>query len=64
MSCTEWTSREGRDMKLLHAFGGLLLLLAVAGVEGGGFTCLEGLLVGMAGGAMMLSTMKRTGWYQ
>ena len=50
-------------MKVLHIIGGLLLILAVAGVEGGGFTCLHGFLLGMAGNALMLATMKWTGWY-
>ena len=50
-------------MKILHMFGGLLLILAVAGVEGGGFSCLQGLLVGLTGGAIMVATMKWTGWY-
>ena len=40
-----------------------MLVLAVGGVEGGGFTCLQGFLLGMAGNALMLATMKRTGWY-
>ena len=50
-------------MKILHIIGGLMLILAVGGVEGGGFTCLQGFLLGMAGNALMLATMKRTGWY-
>jgi len=50
-------------MKILHIIGGLMLILAVGGVEGGGFTCLQGFLLGMAGNALMLATMKWTGWY-
>lgn len=50
-------------MKALHMLGGLLLVAAVGGVEGGGFTCLQGLLVGIAGCALMIATMKYTGWY-
>ena len=50
-------------MKVLHVLGGLMLILAVAGVEGGGFSCLQGLLVGLNGGAIMVATMKYTGWY-
>ncbi|MBQ5657956.1 MAG: hypothetical protein IIV02_00325 [Peptococcaceae bacterium] len=50
-------------MKVLHIIGGLLLILAAAGVEGGGFTCLQGLALGMAGGTLMIATMKQTGWY-
>ena len=53
----------GEKMKALHIIGGLLLILAVAGVEGGGFTSLQGFLLGMAGNALMLATMKWTGWY-
>lgn len=50
-------------MKALHIIGAVAMFLAVAGLEGGGFTCFEGLLVGMAGSALMLATMKWTGWY-
>jgi len=50
-------------VKVLHVLGGLLLILAVAGVEGGGFTCLQGFLLGMVGNVLMLATMKYTGWY-
>lgn len=50
-------------MKALHVIGGLVLLLAVAGVEGGGLNCLQGLVLGMSGGAMMIATMRYTGWY-
>lgn len=51
-------------MKTLHIVGGLFLLLAVGGVEGGGLDCLQGLFVGMFGSALMIATMKQTGWYQ
>lgn len=50
-------------MKALHIIGGLALLLAVAGVEGGGLNCLQGLALGMSGGALMIATMRYTGWY-
>jgi hypothetical protein len=50
-------------MKALHIVGGLALLLAVAGVEGGGLNCLQGLALGMSGGALMIATMRYTGWY-
>ena len=50
-------------MKALHIVGGLALLLAVAGVEGGGLNCLQGLSLGMSGGALRIATMRYTGWY-
>ena len=50
-------------MKVLHMIGALLLMLAVAGIEGDGLNCLQGLALGMSGGALMIATMKHTGWY-
>lgn len=50
-------------MKALHCIGWLLVVLAVAGVEGGGFSILQGLMIGIAGNVLALATMKGTGWY-
>ena len=50
-------------MKVLHIIGGLMMILAVGFVEGGGLNCLQGLALGMSGSALMIATMKWTGWY-
>lgn len=50
-------------MKVLHIIGGLAIIVAVGMVEGGGLNCLQGLALGMSGGALMISTMRYTGWY-
>lgn len=50
-------------MKFFHIFGWLLLVLAVAGVEGGGFTTTQGLTLGVTGNVIAYATMKWTGWY-
>lgn len=51
------------SVKALHCIGWLLLVLAVAGVEGGGFSILQGMILGIAGNALALATRKGTGWY-
>lgn len=50
-------------VRILHCIGWLLLILAVAGVEGGGFSILQGMLLGIIGNALALATRKGTGWY-
>ena len=50
-------------MKVLHIIGGLAIIVAVGMVEGGDLNCLQGLALGMSGGALMIATMKHTGWY-
>lgn len=50
-------------MKLLHVIGAAALILAIAGVEGGAFTCLQGVAVAISGAVLMLLTMNQTGWY-
>ena len=49
-------------MKALHILGGLMLVISVGLIEGGS-PLLASTLVGVAGCALMVVTMKYTGWY-
>lgn len=49
-------------MRTLHVIGGLMLIVSVGLIEGG-TPLMLGALVGFMGGALMLATMSRTGWY-
>ena len=49
-------------MKALHILGGLMLVISVGLIEGGS-PLLASTLLGVAGGALMVATMKQTGWY-
>lgn len=49
-------------MKALHILGGLMLVISVGLIEGGS-PLLASTLVGVAGCALMIATMKYTGWY-
>lgn len=49
-------------MKALHILGGLMLVISVGLIDGGS-PLLASTLVGVAGCALMLATMKKTGWY-
>ena len=50
-------------MKLLHIIGGLMLVAAVGLIEGGQVPLLNCMALAIAGNALMLATMKWTGWY-
>ena len=52
-----------RHAKILHIIGGLMLVLAVGCVEGGA-PLLSSFALGMSGGALMIATMRYTGWYE
>lgn len=49
-------------MKALHVIGALMMVVSVGLIEGGS-PLLASTLVGVAGGALMVATMSRTGWY-
>lgn len=49
-------------MRTLHVIGGLMLIASVGLIEGGS-PLLASTLVGVLGGALMVATMGRTGWY-
>ena len=50
-------------MKVLHIIGGMALVAAVGLAEGGQVPLLNCLALAIAGGALMIATMKYTGWY-
>lgn len=50
--------------KVFFAVGFFCVLLAVAGIEGGGFTLLQGCAIGAAGMVCACATMRRTGWFE
>ena len=50
-------------MKLLHIVGGLAIIAAVGFAECGQVPLLNCLALGMSGAALMIVTMKHTGWY-
>lgn len=50
-------------MRTLHVIGALMLVVSVGLIEGG-TPLMVGALVGFMGGALMLATMKMTGWYE
>ena len=49
-------------MKALHVIGGLAIIAAVSLIEGGA-PLLSSFALGLSGGALMIATMKYTGWY-
>ena len=51
-------------MKALHVIGGLAMICAVGFAEGGQVPLLNCLALGMSGGALMIATMRKTGWYE
>ena len=53
-----------KGMKALHIIGGLAMICAVGFAEGGQVPLLNCLALGMSGGALMIATMKMTGWYE
>jgi hypothetical protein len=50
--------------KAFFSIGFFGVLLAVAGIEGGGFTLAQGCAVGIAGAVCALAAMPRTGWFE
>ena len=50
-------------MKVLHVMGWLAMICAVGFAEGGQVPFLNCLALGISGGALMVATMKHTGWY-
>lgn len=50
-------------MKVLHIIGGLMMVATVGLIEGGQVPLLPCMMLGIAGGALMIATMKYTGWY-
>lgn len=50
-------------MKVLHVIGAFAFGCAVGMASGGAVPLLNCLSLGMAGGALMIATMKYTGWY-
>jgi len=51
-------------MKILHVIGAVAFGCAVGLAIGDMTPLLNCLALGLAGGAMMISTMQYTGWYQ
>ena len=51
-------------MRVLHVIGAVAFGFAVGMVSGGTVPLLNCLALGMAGGALMISTMRYTGWYE
>ena len=49
-------------MKVLHIIGGLAVVCAVGLIEGGA-PLMSSFALGLSGGALMIATMKYTGWY-
>lgn len=54
----------GSKMKILHVIGAVAFGCAVGLAIGDMTPLLSCLALGLAGGAMMISTMQYTGWYQ
>ena len=50
-------------MKFLHLFGLLALVSGVGMLESGAVPLINGFALGLSGGALMIATMKKTGWY-
>lgn len=50
-------------MKAIFCVGFSSIFLAVAGIEGGGFTLAQGAAVGIVGSIASLATMRSTGWF-
>ena len=51
-------------MKTIFCVGFSCIFIAVAGIEGGGFTLAQGAAVGIIGGVASLATMRSTGWFE